>query len=155
METGEVARYRDVSVWWMFATSAIWVITAAVWAFLGTRKAFAFPGFWPPLLVLGFWALSGYWWGRRVAWELRLRGDRLLWRAPLRSVEIPLTALKGLRGTRFHLKFEVVETTGGRSLFVYRKASFAQFAAALSRVGPAISISAAIPTPPLAGASPE
>jgi hypothetical protein len=155
METGEVARYRYVSVWFGLAVSAFFVILAAVLAFVGTRTVVAFPGLGPSLFLLAVWALSGYWWGRRVAWELRLSGDRFLWRAPLRSVEIPLTALRGLRRTRFPSAIEVIETTGNGRLLVYRKASFTQFAAALSRVAPTTPISPAIPTPPLAGAGRE
>jgi hypothetical protein len=59
-----------------------------------------------------------YWWLFRIAAVLRLDEDALHWEAPLRSGEIPLASLTGVRPMRWSALSVIKHTTGRSVLFL-------------------------------------
>lgn len=70
------------------------------------------PGF--TVLWVASIAWAGYWWLRRTATVLRLKGHDLVWEAPLASGRVPIGSLTATRPMRLASNVQVLEHTGGR-----------------------------------------
>jgi len=142
----EIGRHRDRIVWaafmgWVCVATVTVVWWGVMWALspvglVWTVPVLAVPAAWLLLCGWGVYA-SGF----RVACELRLGRDRLLWRAPLRRVSVPLTALRSFDWDRFSRAYATVELEDGRLLRVRRNSTLPAFGDMLSDVAPGITIS--------------
>ncbi len=76
----------------------------------------------------------------RTALELRIEGDRLEWRSPLRAGHVPLVDLEAVRPARLASQWQVLDLRGQRALYVEAMRGIGAFTDALQHVRPDLPI---------------
>jgi hypothetical protein len=111
-------------------------IAMLVVAAMGKRgPGWAFTLFW-----IAAAAYMSYWFLFRVAYELLLTEDRLLWKAPLRSGSVPLTEIRAIYPYRWGPSSEVIALANGTRLHVMVQKGFLAFIQDLRAKAPAVPV---------------
>lgn len=91
----------------------------------------------PPVVATCLWITAmgwnAYWFLFRIAYELESDGDRLRWRAPLRSGEM---ALADLTGVRSRSSVGVISGASQQRVLVWVRKGFVQFTEAMVAARP-------------------
>lgn len=113
------------------------VVTVGLLRGLSTDKAAPmwFVVLWVATL---FW--NGYWWSFRIAYSLKLDGQLLQWRAPLRSGQVFAREVVELRPFKAGSNIEVLELSSGSSLLVFVRKGFRDFTEALAHQQPELPV---------------
>ena len=77
------------------------------------------------ILIAGVWAAWSIGW--QTAFELRIEGDELYWRAPFRDGRIAVASISRVHRSWLRLDVLVIEVAGGRSIWVWKGKGLVDF----------------------------
>ncbi|MGH2719223.1 MAG: hypothetical protein ACRDJU_11660 [Actinomycetota bacterium] len=114
-------------------------IVIAIGLFAGQNTGKAAPIWFVVVWVVALiW--NGYWWSFRIAYSLKLDGEQLMWRAPLRTGLVSSGEVVRLRPFKGGSNIEVLEVASGSPVLVFVRKGFKDFTEALTTEHPELPV---------------